>query len=312
MYSVKRYEKNNETIWNEFVSLAKNGHFFFHRKYLEYHEDRFLDYSLMIFDDKDSLIALLPANIAEETVYSHQGLTFGGLITKTSVKQIVVINALNAIVDFLSKQNVTRLVYKAIPSIYHIIPSDEDLYALFRVGAKLVRRDVSSSINLNNQLTYSKGRKWLVKKAKSSGAEITKVDDIKSFWKELNNVLYANHNVSAIHSLAEIEYLISSFPNNISCYATMFEGEIVSGAVIYDYKGVAHTQYLFNNEQGRNIGGLDLLIDHLVKSVYISHRFFDFGISNEQQGQYLNEGLIAQKEGFGARAISHEFYEITI
>jgi hypothetical protein len=301
MYSVRQYESKDQTIWNEFVGLAKNGHFFFHRNYLEYHEDRFEDYSLMVFDDKNSLIALLPANISEDVVYSHQGLTFGGLITKPSVKQKVVINILSSVVEFLSTNNVKRLIYKAMPTIYHLIPSDEDLYALFRVGAKLVRRDVSSTINLNNQLPYNKGRKWLVKKAKTSGSEIKKLDDINIFWQQLN-----------AHNVEEMQSLINLFPKNISCYATVYEDEIVSGAVIYEYKGVAHTQYLFNNERGREIGGLDLLIDYLVKNTYSMCRFFDFGISNEQQGKYLNEGLIAQKEGFGARAISHDFYEINI
>ena len=39
---------------------------------------------------------------------------------------------------------------------------------------------------------------------------------------------------------------------------------------------------------------------------------FDFGISTEQGGRYLNEGLIFQKEGFGARTVVYDTYELNI
>jgi hypothetical protein len=38
----------------------------------------------------------------------------------------------------------------------------------------------------------------------------------------------------------------------------------------------------------------------------------DFGNSNEQGGKYLNENLIAQKEGFGGRATVYKQWRITI
>ena len=46
-----------------------------------------------------------------------------------------------------------------------------------------------------------------------------------------------------------------------------------------------------------------------MRVLYADRRYFSFGISTEQAGQYLNEGLIAQKEGFGARTVVHDFYE---
>jgi hypothetical protein len=40
-----------------------------------------------------------------------------------------------------------------------------------------------------------------------------------------------------------------------------------------------------------------------------SKKYFDFGISSEKNGRYLNIGLIQNKESFGARAIAYDFYE---
>ncbi|MDK9362289.1 GNAT family N-acetyltransferase [Lelliottia wanjuensis] len=307
---VKKYQNEDSIIWNEFVSLAKNSHFFFLRKYMDYHSSRFIDHSLMIYDDKNSLIALLPANISGNQLISHQGLTFGGLLIKASAKQNEILSVFKALQDYLSANKLTSLTYKRMPYIYHEMPCDEDLYALFRVNAKLIRRDVSSTIKLEKQIKYSKGRKWIVKKASESGMIYQESTDINSFWSNLTAVLQRVHGVNPVHTVDEIKYLHETFPKNIKFYTATLNNEEVSGAVIFEVGNTVHTQYLFNSELGRQVGALDGLIDYLVKNTYADRAYFDFGISNEDQGRVLNEGLISQKEGFGARAVVHDFYEI--
>ena len=77
--SVKRYSPDYERMWNEFVIASKTGVFFFHRNYMDYHSHRFKDHSLLFFY-KNQLLSMLPANSSGDTLYSHQGLTFGGMI----------------------------------------------------------------------------------------------------------------------------------------------------------------------------------------------------------------------------------------
>ncbi|MEX9216013.1 GNAT family N-acetyltransferase [Providencia rettgeri] len=310
MITIKQYTSNDKIIWNEFVKLIKSEHFFFYREYMDYHSERFTDHSLMFFDEKNTLLALLPANMSNNTIYSHQGLTFGGLLMKPSVKQKDILKIFNSIKEYLKNKNYSSLIYKKIPYIYNNMPNDEDLYGLFRVDAKLIRRDVSSTIRIKNQIKYSKGRKWILKKAKESGLVYSKTENIDEFWESLEMVLSNNHNVKPTHSASEIKDLHEKFPNNIKFYTAIYNNKPVSGAVIFEVSDVAHTQYLYNTYDGREVGALDGLIDYLVKEVYASKEYFDFGISNENQGKDLNEGLIAQKEGFGARAVAHDFFEI--
>ncbi|MEQ4662350.1 GNAT family N-acetyltransferase [Providencia rettgeri] len=310
MIIIKQYSPSDKIIWNEFVKLIKSEHFFFYREYMDYHSERFKDHSLMFFDEKNTLLALLPANISDNIIYSHQGLTFGGLLMKASAKQKDILEIFYAIKEYLKSENYISLIYKKIPYIYNNIPNDEDLYGLFKINAKLFRRDISSTIKIKNQIKYSKGRKWIVKKAKDNELVYSRTEKIDDFWENLCNVLSDNHNVKPIHSLQEIKYLYEKFPNNIKFYTTTHNSRLVSGAVIFEVSDVAHTQYLYNTHEGREVGALDGLIDYLVKEVYSSKEYFDFGISNENQGQVLNEGLIAQKEGFGARAVAHDFFEI--
>lgn len=302
-------QKNN---WNEFVRNSKNSHFFFQRDYMEYHSDRFEDFSLMAVDNNDKLIALLPANIKGDIVYSHQGLTFGGFLVNDKMKTETMLEIFESLKLFCKEQNIEKLVYKTIPYIYHIKPSEEDRYALFRNDAKLIRRDVTSTIDLTEQVRYSKGRKWTINKAKKENIEVFESDDYKTFWELLTGVLESNHEAKPVHTLEEMKKLALLFPKNIKLFLAKKDEKIVSGALIYENKNIVHTQYLANSEVGRETGALDLLIDYLIKDIYKNKKYFDFGISNENGGKYLNTGLIAQKEGFGARAVVHDFYELEI
>ena len=310
--TIIKYTKDQKNNWNEFVKNSKNSHFFFQRDYMEYHSDRFEDFSLMIFDETDKLIAILPANIKEDILYSHQGLTFGGFLVDDKMKTETMLEIFELLKQFLKEKNIVKIVYKCIPYIYHTKPSEEDRYALFRNEAKLIRRDVTSTIDLYEQVRYSKGRKWTINKAKKEDLELFESDDYDIFWELLTNILESNHEVKPIHSLEEMKKLTSLFPKNIKLFLAKKERRIISGALMFENQKIVHTQYLANSEEGREIGALDLLIDYLIKDIYKDKKYFDFGISNEDNGNYLNEGLISQKEGFGARAVTHDFYELEI
>ena len=309
---VVKYSEEYRKVWDAFILTAKNGHFLFFRNYMEYHSDRFVDHSLLVFDDKERLLAVLPANIQGNIVYSHQGLTFGGFVTCSRVTTQIMLDIFSSVIECLKSIQVETLLYKSIPSIYTELSAQEDRYSLFVHDAQLIRRDVSSAIDLRVPFKYSKGRKWTVNKAKKESIEVFQAGDYKGFWQLLSAVLSSQHGAKPVHSLSEIEYLHNCFPENIKLFVAKKSDEVMSGAVIYETASVAHTQYLANSEEGREIGALDFLLDYLIKDIYKGKKYFDFGISTEEGGRILNKGLIAQKEGFGARAIAHDFYELKI
>ena len=79
MIEISRYSPVQSQQWNQFVAESKNGTFLFDRRYMDYHCDRFEDMSFCFYK-KHNLSAVLPANIVGDTLYSHAGLTYGGLI----------------------------------------------------------------------------------------------------------------------------------------------------------------------------------------------------------------------------------------
>jgi hypothetical protein len=296
-------------VWNSFVSNAKNSLFMFNRSYMDYHSDRFTDHSLLVYQE-DMLIALLPANEKERMLYSHSGLTFGGIISDYKMKTSLMLKIFQAIKGYLHQNDIAKLIYKAIPYIYHSAPAQEDIYALVYNDAKLIRCDVSTCIDLSTTPNFSERRRRGIKKALSSGLIVKETRDFKNFFDILSQVLEAKYGTKPVHSLSEISMLASYFPDNIKLFCSYKDEQILAGIVIYEYNSLVHAQYIASSEEGKKLSALDLIFNFLITEKYKYKRYFDFGISTEENGRYLNEGLITQKEEFGGRAIVHQFFEM--
>jgi hypothetical protein len=309
-YSVKQYQESDYENWNAFIGQAKNATFLFHRDFMEYHKDRFQDHSLIVLY-KDKWIGVVPANRVGNEIFSHQGLTYGGLVYSAESKLTTVINAFRAVLLFLEANGIEKLHLKTIPSIYHSKPAEEIQYALFLAGAQLVRRDSLSVIDLSQQYNVSKIRKRGIQKGKRNGLVIKEETDFESFWdKILIPNLDERHNAKPVHSLEEIKVLKNLFPTNIRQFNVYHNNKIVAGTTVFETETVAHCQYISKYESDENLGSLDFLYHFLITETFAGKRFFDFGISNESQGKKLNEGLSYWKESFGASTIVHDFYEV--
>ena len=309
-YSVRLYQKNDFDIWNNFVSEAKNATFLFDRNFMEYHVNRFTDYSLLIFDS-DKLVALLPANRAEATVFSHQGLTYGGLIYDKNIKLSAVVYILKSVLFFLNQNKIEKLVVKLIPSFYCDFFSDELEYSLFAASARLIQIDSLSTLDLSKPFIVSKTRKESIRRGEKNGLIIKEEFSFDAFWNEiLMPNLELKHQAKPVHTLAEITYLKSNFPKNIRQFNVYKGDTIVAGTTVFVSKNVAHPQYVSGNINKNELGSLDYLYHHLIKNVFADKTFFDFGISNENKGKNINEGLLFWKESFGAKTVSQRFYEV--
>ncbi len=307
---IVRYSEVLSHAWNDFLRNTKNYHFFFHRDYLAYHGDRFEDFSLLIYDDKEKLIALLPANREGETLWTHQGLTYGGLLVNDNMKMETMLEVFDALKTYLHEAGIQTVIYKTVPYIHHLKPAEEDRYALFIQNAQLIQRDAGAVIDLQKPVKYSNGRKWSLKKAKKEDFEIEESRDFALFWDLLETILKQQHDSRPVHSLEEITRLNALFPQNIRLYLVRKEGRLLAGGITFDNPEITHIQYVANSNEGRKIGALDHLIDFLIHERKESgKRFFDFGTSNEENGRVLNRGLIDQKERFGARVVVNDRYE---
>ncbi len=299
--------------WNQFVEVTSNSTFLFHRSFMDYHKDRFTDHSLMVYDDKDNLLACFPANQSSDTeVWSHQGLTYGGFMMKAETKLPVYLEVYKAILQYYNQLGVKIISYKAFPRFYNDLQTDEVEYCLFLSQAQLYRRDTALAIDRSHRIPYSGNIRREAKKALKQGVTVNEDQNFEGFWKGvLIPNLQARFGVNPVHSTQEMVMLKNAFPDKLKLFtAKNTEGEILAGTVMFEMKNVAHCQYISATDDGRKLGALNLLFTTLIDEHFLDKRFFDFGIANENNGKEMNHGLLAWKERMGGRTYSHDFYLI--
>lgn len=312
--SVKRFDRSHDIEkWNKFISSAQNATFLFNRSFMDYHMDRFTDFSLMIYDEKDKLIACFPANqSAIDEVFSHQGLTYGGFIMKAELKLPVKMDIFTSVLRYYLEHQIRTIRYKAFPQFYNSLQTGEIEYCLFLGNAKLYRRDTTIAVDRNYRIPYSGNIRRESKKAQKAGIQIHEEKDFYNFW---DNVLIPNlqqrFSVTPVHSKEEIMLLKNRFPENIRLFVAKDEkGKLFAGTVLFVTKNVVHCQYISATNLGRKNNGLNFLFTYLLDNSFQEKQFFDFGIVNENEGKKINYGLLAWKERMGGRSYSHDFYEI--
>lgn len=309
---VERYTPDSEDEWNDFVRLSKNGTFLFDRRYMDYHADRFVDLSLVVRDLRGRPIALLPASRHDSVLVSHAGLTYGGFVSGSDMTTRRMLKVFANSLAHIREQGIDRLVYKCVPHIYHSIPAEEDAYVLFVQEAQLVRRDMSSVIDTRQPAPLRRSRLGVLRRARKAGLRVEATEAFDRFWPVLDSNLLERYSRKPVHNLSEITTLAGHFPENILLFLCTAGDEVLAGSVIYLSPNVCHVQYNGASADGRRVGALDLVLATVIERFSSSHRWVDFGTSTHRDGRSLNEGLIEYKEGFGARAVSYDSYELSV
>ncbi len=313
MVTIHKYTPEFKQEWDALVANSRNATFLLFRGYMDYHSDRFEDFSLLARDVRGRLLAALPANRESETLVSHRGLSYGGwILPARNCNALDMLEIWDALLPFLREQGIRQLVYKPIPHIYHSAPAEEDLYAIFRAGGQLAATLVSSVVDLRNPLPFGRRMKEIARRVLKSDIVFSESDCWDEYWNVLSQMLSSRYETTPVHSLAEIKLLCERFPDNIKLYTATLDGEIIAGTVLYVGPRVVHLQYSAASDRGKELSAVTGLYQWLVDEYKGKANWFDFGTSNEQGGHYVNKGLLRQKCNCGARAIVYNTFTINV
>ncbi|WP_426064332.1 FemAB family protein [Flavobacterium sp. DSP2-3-1] len=312
-YSVRPYRESDYANWNAFIGQAKNATFLFHRDFMEYHKDRFKDFSLMIFNN-EKLIAVLPANRVGDIVYSHQGLTYGGLAYSTKLNGEKVENILNSLVSFFKENDVQSFCFKPIPLFYTLKGNAEMDFFMLKKGAFLDKKEMNLGINLSLPLTISKSKLKHFRKIEELDLELVEEQQLELFWKlVLEPRLLEKYDAKPVHTLKEITALKEKFPKNIKQFSVYFEDVIIAGVTILETETVVKSQYGATTKKGEELRALDFLFINLIQKYKSEGKlFFDMGIVNEDNEKGYHAGLLKQKEELGCSVYSQDFYKMNL
>lgn len=306
------YDSSLKNLWDSFVDEARNSTFLFRRDYMDYHADRFADASTLAFSN-GKLIAMLPANRVGNTLFSHQGLTYGGwIIPMRHFDYSLFPDLWDAWLADAAKQGIEGINYSPVPHIYHLLSAETDLYLLFRCNAVQNACGLSSTIDLNRFTGFNTQMRRQLRKAESTGLRVAETDRVEDFVAMLSECLMERHAATPVHSAAELRLLKSRFPDNIRIFAVAEGEKMLAGVCTYETPEVIHAQYIASTPEGRELHLLPLIFHHLIVERFRASsdastrrpnlpRYFDFGISTERGGEILNAGLYRQKSSFGGQ-----------
>ncbi|MES2628604.1 MAG: GNAT family N-acetyltransferase [Bacteroidota bacterium] len=309
---VIRYTEDRKPQWDQFLAASNMDSILLYRSFMDYHKDRFTDFSVMVLSDNE-VVAVFPANVVDTVLHSHQGLTFGGLILRSWEKTASTLRILHDLLAFLQEQGITEIRWKQSPVFYFNRPSDAVEYGIFLAGGTLSRMDLAYAVDpkhLESQKIQERRRR-AIKKARQQQVVVAESEGFDSFWNEvLSPNLMQRFGVNPVHSLEEIKRLAADNPGKIRQFTATLNGEVLAGATMFVSGTVAHAQYISASDLGRDNGAIDLLFYELITNYFAGYQLFDFGIANEEQGRKINKGLMDWKEGFSSLPYAHRFYTI--
>lgn len=312
-YTIKHYEKSDYELWNTFVSTAYNATFLFHRDFMEYHQDRFDDFSLLVFD-KTKLIAILPANRVDNKIYSHQGLTYGGLVYASKLKIEKIETILDLLFDFFKGKRIEHFYLHPIPSFYLGQGNAAIDFFLMKKGAQLYRKEMNMVAHLPQEIPISKSKLKHFRRTEVLGLRVVEETNFQPFWEKiLEPRLVEKYDVKPVHSLAEIQLLHERFPKNIKQFSVYLEDKIVAGITIFEFENGVKSQYGATSKKGEKYRALDFLFISLLDIFQKRGKlFFDMGIVNDAGEKGFHSGLLQQKEELGCTVWSQDFYKISL
>ena len=312
-YSIRPYQESDYELWNTFVSAAKNATFLFHRDFMEYHKERFEDFSLLVFD-KVKLVAVLPANRVDNKVYSHQGLTYGGLVyaSKLKIEKIEVI--LDLLFDFFKSKRIEHFYLHPIPSFYLGQGNAAIDFFLMKRGAQLYRKEMNMVAHLHQEIPISKSKLKHFRRTEVLGLRVVEETNFQPFWEKiLEPRLVEKYDAKPVHSLAEIQLLQERFPKNIKQFSAYLEDKIVAGITIFEFENGVKSQYGATSKKGEKYRALDFLFISLLDVFQKRGKhFFDMGIVNDSGEKGFHSGLLQQKEELGCTVWNQDFYKIKL
>ncbi len=317
---IRLYQPAEHEIWNSFLLQSNTPLFLFHRQFMTYHQHRFADHSLLFYTHKNELIALLPANLVqnnqEKYLYTHQGLTFGGFITKTTCSFVTQQQLWQNLQQYCHEQGICKIVYKTVPSFLQVCPSATDEFLLQTQPKITCQIDLNSILPLQaNQSWVALQNKWQqrkfrnLRKAIDAKLEIQLTNTVyEQFWELLTSNLASRFGVQPTHSWVEVANLATIFPSKIFLFTVWRSATLVAGTVLFDYGQTLHAQYIAANAEGKSCGAIDFLFAYLLEKYWQNYSYFSFGISNTRHPLTMNTGLLEWKQGWGTHLVAHRTF----
>ena len=323
-YKVIPYTSSHFQEWEGFIVESVNGTFLQSRHFLEYHPaSRFTDVSLMIYDSKNTLVAVCPAcSIQTENgclqFYSHKGSTFGGLIFNRKNYTIQkTLNIYDAFEEYVKQQGYKEIILKLTPDIFCYSNSALLQYLFYYKGYSSID-ELSLYVDFDHYKddvysNLSQGKRTDVNNCIKAGMKCQKLDTnllIEDFY----NILCQNlvkYDAKPVHTLSELlDFKNNRLKDECDFWGIFLDGKLIAGSMMFYFsKTVVHTQYLCALNDYSKLSPMTFLYySMLLEMKSKGYKIVSWGSTTEDNGFYLNLGLVKSKEAYGSQYSINKSY----
>lgn len=327
MFRIELYEKKYEQLWDDFVlNKSINGTFLQSRNFLNYHpEGRFQDCSLLIFNQKNNLAAVVPAcKDPNDTAcfFSHKGSTYGGIVLdKKHYNGDTLLEIIESLEDYLRTAQFRSMYLKITPDILSVESPSLLEYLLYYkkyqqyselntyIDLEKYDEDILSNFNQAKRRNINNCIKENLKcrKIYSDNEIIIMHTIIKDNLRK--------YGVEPVHTAEELIKLKNIYiPNNIDFFVSHIENNFNAAIVVFYFPKTKtiHTQYLCSKEEFAKLSPMSFMYySMIVEAKKRNYKRISWGVSTEDFGHYLNQGLLKNKESYGSTySINKTFYKM--
>ncbi len=307
-FKILKYHQTLQRDWDDLIKRSSNGTFLHFRNYMDYHAQRFEDFSLMIYEDL-KLRAVLPAHRIENDIFAHKGLTYSDFIFQKKLKTGRKIAIVEQTLQFLYRQNIRNLYIYTIPFIFQSVTDESTAYIYHKTGAGVEKILPFFVIDNRNGTRPNQNRRKNYKKLLQYNFLINNdIDDLEGFWRIVEKNLQKRYGTSPVHSVDEINLLARRFPKQIQLFTVKSKDRILAGALVYFVNQTAHFQYIHAYDDSKSRLAVEFLTFELVKR-FRNYSYISFGNSSVSHNN-LNKNLVYWKESLGCQIVNQLFFKI--
>lgn len=312
---VYKYDSSFLQEWDNFVDDSQNGNLFHKMNFLSYHEEgKFSDCSILVKDEKNKLVAVFPAADINNTIVSHLGSTYGGVIFKKNLKLFEKTNILEIIIEYYKGLYQNFSIKMIIQENFISSINDDFYYLLWYFNFELSSKEISVCIDVKDFLSYVGMRKTTKQYIRSEKINklgidycIADNDEIKDCYSLIKKNLKEKYNKEPTHTYQEIVDLKKKFPDDILFFLAKKDSVVLVTYVLFRLNDkIWHTFYIAKNEIAENISDIGLvsfIIDFLNQNNY---QYLNFGISSREKE--IKWAIHNYKEQYSKRLLTRDVW----
>jgi lipid II:glycine glycyltransferase (peptidoglycan interpeptide bridge formation enzyme) len=226
---------------------------------------------------------------------------------------------LTALINYAKEKKFKGIsMLRLAPSSLQTQFSEDQHYWLHQLGFAMTRCEMDGAIDLcgltKDSIMESLTGKCrnMVRQAERANINVRVSNDFATFWPILESVLTARHAVKPTHTVSEIQRLHELLPNGFRLLAA-YNGKIMVGGIVLVTinDSALYTLYMAQEYAAQQHHPMHLLLTEAIKlGLKEKKKVLHLGVSTEDGGKKVNEGLFFFKESFGCRPVRRESYEI--